>query len=99
GRASQMNAGARAANDAEIILFLHADSRLPTDALTAIHDALRRGRQWGRFDVTIEGRSLLLPAVALLMNRRSRMTGIATGDQAMFVSRKAFEIIGGFPSI
>jgi rSAM/selenodomain-associated transferase 2/rSAM/selenodomain-associated transferase 1 len=98
-RASQMNAGARAANNAEIILFLHADSRLPSDALTAIHDALRRGQQWGRFDVTIEGRSKLLPAVASLMNLRSRITGVATGDQAMFVSRKAFDQVGGFPSI
>jgi len=99
GRASQMNAGARAANDAEIILFLHADSRLPSDALMTIRDALRHDRRWGRFDATIEGRSKLLPAVSSLMNLRSRVTGIATGDQAMFVSRKAFEIVGGFPSI
>jgi rSAM/selenodomain-associated transferase 2/rSAM/selenodomain-associated transferase 1 len=99
GRASQMNAGARAANNSEIILFLHADSRLPSDALTAIDDAMKRGRHWGRFDVTIEGRSRLLPAVASLMNLRSRITGIATGDQAMFVSRMAFEKVGGFPSV
>ena len=95
GRASQMNAGARAANDAEIILFLHADSRLPSDALMTIRDALRHDRRWGRFDATIEGRSKLLPAVSSLMNLRSRVTGIATGDQAMFVSRKAFEIVDG----
>ncbi len=99
GRASQMNAGARAANDAEMFLFLHADSRLPSDALTAIHDAVRHSHHWGRFDVTIEGRSKLLPAVASLMNRRSRITGIATGDQAIFVSRKAFENVGGFPPL
>ena len=99
GRALQMNAGARAANDAEMFLFLHADSRLPSDALTAIHDAVRHGHHWGRFDVTIEGRSKLLPAVASLMNRRSRITGIATGDQAIFVSRKAFEEVGGFPPL
>jgi rSAM/selenodomain-associated transferase 2/rSAM/selenodomain-associated transferase 1 len=99
GRASQMNTGARAAADAEMLLFLHADSRLPSDAITAIRDALRLGWPWGRFDVTIEGRSKLLPAVSSLMNLRSRTTGIATGDQAMFVSRKAFDEIGGFPPI
>jgi rSAM/selenodomain-associated transferase 2/rSAM/selenodomain-associated transferase 1 len=98
GRASQMNAGARA-SDAEAIVFLHADSRLPTSALAGVYDALEHGRHWGRFDVTIEGRSNLLPIVSSLMNLRSRVTGIATGDQAMFVSRHAFEIVGGFPSL
>ncbi len=94
-----MNAGARAAHDADVLLFLHADSRLPSDALIAINGAVRHGHRWGRFDVTIEGRSRLLPAVASLINLRSRITGIATGDQGIFVSRKAFEEVGGFPPL
>ena len=96
GRASQMNAGARAA-DADVLLFLHADSRLPTDAFAAIDRALQRGARWGRFDVAIEGRSKLLPLVAQSMNLRSRLTGLSTGDQAIFVTRDAFAGAGGFP--
>ena len=98
GRASQMNAGARAA-DADLLLFLHADCRLPGNALTAIVDAVTRGSQWGRFDVAIEGRSKLLPFVSRFMNVRSRLTGIATGDQAIFVTRDAFNAVGGFPQL
>jgi rSAM/selenodomain-associated transferase 2 len=89
GRAAQMNAGARAASG-EALLFLHADTRLPPDAadsvLASLKDAL-----WGRFDVRIEGRNPLLKVVACAMNLRSRLTGIATGDQAIFVRRDAFE--------
>ena len=96
GRARQMNAGAaRAQGDA--LLFLHADTRLPAGAITAVHHALAAGALWGRFDVEIDGRSPWLPVVAWFMNRRSRWTGIATGDQAMFVQRSAFEVAGGFP--
>ncbi|HSN20634.1 MAG TPA: TIGR04283 family arsenosugar biosynthesis glycosyltransferase [Usitatibacter sp.] len=99
GRASQMNAGARESRGA-ILLFLHADTRLPQGALEAIEGALADGRRaWGRFDVRIEGRSPLLALVAFAMNLRSRLTGIATGDQAMFVRREAFERAGGFPAI
>jgi rSAM/selenodomain-associated transferase 2 len=94
GRSRQMNAGAAAANG-DALLFLHADTRLPENADYAIADALRKSN-WGRFDVTIEGRSPLLPAIAFFMNLRSRLTGIATGDQAIFVRRAAF---GGFPQI
>jgi rSAM/selenodomain-associated transferase 2 len=94
GRASQMNAGAAAANG-DALLFLHADTRLPENADDAIADALTKS-SWGRFDVAIEGRSPLLPAIAFFMNLRSRLTGIATGDQAIFVRRAAF---GGFPEI
>ncbi|MGN8158008.1 TIGR04283 family arsenosugar biosynthesis glycosyltransferase [Salinisphaera sp. SWV1] len=96
GRAVQMNAGARAAG-ADVLLFLHADTRLSDDADTRIHDALADGRHvWGRFDVRIEGRAALLPVIAWAMNRRSRLTGIATGDQAIFVTRRAFDRVGGF---
>ena len=98
GRASQMNAGAAVATG-DVLLFLHADSRLPADAATAIDEAIRAGRRWGRFDVTIEGRSRMLPVVAASMNLRSRLTGIATGDQGIFVERSLFAEAGGFPPI
>ena len=99
GRARQMNAGAAAARG-DVLLFLHADTVLPEDAPGAIRMALEKsGRQWGRFDATIAGRDARLAVVSLLMNARSRMSGIATGDQAMFVRRAAFEKVGGFPDI
>lgn len=99
GRAAQMNAGAAGARG-DILLFLHADTQLPEGALAAIAAGLQgSGRVWGRFDVTIEGRSPLLPLVAAMMNLRSRLTGVATGDQAMFVRRAAFEQAGRFPDI
>ncbi|MEW6120903.1 MAG: TIGR04283 family arsenosugar biosynthesis glycosyltransferase [Pseudomonadota bacterium] len=95
GRATQMNAGARVAHG-EALLFLHADTRLPDNALAGLEQALQH-RAWGRFDVTIAGRSRWLPLVAAMMNLRSRLTGIATGDQAMFATRAAFDAAGGFP--
>jgi len=99
GRALQMNAGAaKAAGD--ILVFLHADTRLPADAdLVLVKGLERSGRAWGRFDVTIEGRSPLLRVVGWLMGIRSRLTGIATGDQAIFVRRDAFQAAGGFAPI
>jgi rSAM/selenodomain-associated transferase 2 len=99
GRARQMNAGAQAeaATAADVLLFLHADTRLPPDADRLLQLLEATGRPWGRFDVTIEGRSALLPVVAGLMNLRSRLTGIATGDQAIFMRRTAFVEVGGFP--
>jgi len=96
GRASQMNAGAAAATG-EALLFLHADTRLPDDTDRLIADGLRR-RVWGRFDVRFDDRGWLR-LVALMMNLRSRLTGIATGDHAMFVTRAAFVAAGGFPPI
>jgi rSAM/selenodomain-associated transferase 2 len=99
GRALQMNAGAEKASG-EVLLFLHADTRLPAEADRVVLNGLNRSRRaWGRFDVRIEGRSPLLPVVAWLMGLRSRLTGIATGDQAIFVSREAFQAVGGFPAI
>jgi rSAM/selenodomain-associated transferase 2 len=97
GRATQMNAGAVAAR-AGVLLFLHADTWLPPRADGLVQQAIASGRVWGRFDVRIDGRSRLLRIVATLMNLRSRLTGIATGDQAMFVTREAFERVGGFPA-
>jgi rSAM/selenodomain-associated transferase 2 len=97
GRASQMNAGA-AACDAPLLLFLHADTRLPPEADALVQQALR-GASWGRFDVRIHSTHPLLRVVSAMMNWRSRLTGIATGDQAMFVRRSAFDAVGGFPDV
>jgi len=99
GRAGQMNAGAALARG-EVLIFLHADTRLPENADARILQGLAAsGRAWGRFDVRIEGESRLLPMIAFFMNLRSRSTGIATGDQAIFVRRDAFERAGGFPPL
>jgi rSAM/selenodomain-associated transferase 2 len=99
GRAAQMNAGAAMAQG-DVLLFLHADTRLPADADRLVREGLdRSGRAWGRFDAVIAGESLLLRVVAFMMNLRSRATGIATGDQAMFVTAAAFRAVGGFPDI
>ena len=99
GRALQMNAGAAKATG-DVLLFLHADTQLPRDADHVLLNGLERsGRVWGRFNVKIEGRSPLLILVGWLMGLRSRLTGIATGDQAIFVRRDAFQTAGGFPEI
>ena len=97
GRARQMNAGAQACGRA-LLLFLHADTRLP-EAADAMVCAALAVQAWGRFDVCIDGRSPLLPVVARMMNWRSRLTGIATGDQAIFVRRDAFRGVGGYPEL
>lgn len=98
-RASQMNAGAMLARG-NVLVFLHADTYLPedTDALI-LRGLAASGRAWGRFDVRIEGESPFLPVIAFCMNLRSRATGIASGDQAIFVLRDAFERVGRFPSL
>jgi rSAM/selenodomain-associated transferase 2 len=97
GRGVTMNAGA-AIGRGETLLFLHADTALPQDADRLIDAALSR-RAWGRFDVRIAGRHPLLGVVARMINWRSRATGIATGDQAIFVTREAFLSVGGFPDL
>lgn len=98
GRALQMNAGAAAASG-DVLLFLHADTALPENADALIREGLSRsGRAWGRFDIRFDDGGLL-HAVALMMNARSRATGIATGDQAIFVRRATFVETGGFPPI
>ena len=99
GRARQMNAGAAVAGG-EVLLFLHADTRLPDDALLQIERGIAAtGRRWGRFDIRLSGAQPLLRVVEWSMNRRSRWTGIATGDQAMFVTRACFTAVGGFPDL
>ena len=90
-----MNAGA-AACTADLLLFLHADTRLPADADRLVQRATSSGHHWGRFDVAIDSPQRVMRIVEALMNGRSRWTGIATGDQALFVRRQIFEQIGGF---
>lgn len=97
-RARQMNAGAAAAHG-DILWFLHADTRIVPAADHFIAAACAEPCCWGRFDVRLSGRQPLLRAVERLMNLRSRLTGIATGDQGMFVSRALFERVGGFPDL
>jgi rSAM/selenodomain-associated transferase 2 len=99
GRALQMNCGAARAHG-DILLFVHADTRLPENADALVREGLARtGRAWGRFDVRIVGRSLLLRLIAAAMNLRSRVTGIATGDQAIFVEERLFRHVGGYPNM
>jgi rSAM/selenodomain-associated transferase 2 len=98
GRGEQMNAGARKASGG-ILLFLHADTQLPPSAPDLIATAIAGGACWGRFDVRIDGSPGALALVAMMMNWRSRLTGIATGDQAIFVTRETFQASGGYPAI
>ena len=94
GRAKQMNAGAAAAIG-EILVFLHADTFLPDHALALIDD----DATWGRFDIRLTGSHWLLAVIAFMMNWRSRLTGIATGDQAIFVTKVAFATVNGYQNI
>jgi len=99
GRAVQMNSGAQRASG-DVLWFLHADSGVSVIAIDALLSLLAEDDWcWGRFDVTLSGRHRLLRVVEFMMNRRSRFTGIATGDQGIFVRRQTFERIGGFPEI
>lgn len=97
GRALQMNTGAQLATK-NILLFLHADTRLPENADRIIEHALEDKRaQWGRFNVEITGQAFMFKIVAWFMNHRSRLSSIVTGDQAIFIRRDLFEKLGGFP--
>ncbi len=99
GRASQMNAGATVARGT-VLLFLHADCALPADGDRLIVDGLQSsGKHWGRFDVSLDGAHPLLGLIAFMMNWRSRLTGIATGDQGLFMTRGLFAEAGSFPAI
>lgn len=97
GRARQMNRGARAAKG-DLFWFLHLDSQLPDEAADLVRKHAAMGR-WGRFDVQLSGMHPMLRAVEWMMNLRSRVTGIATGDQGIFIPRALFEKVGGFPDI
>jgi rSAM/selenodomain-associated transferase 2 len=99
GRATQMNAGAELARG-DALLFLHADTVLPSAAPNLVRSALLDdGYRWGRFDVRLSAHHPLLRLVGWMMNWRSHLSGIATGDQAVFVRRDAFAAVGGFPPI
>ena len=96
GRALQMNAGAALATG-EVLLFLHADTQLPMNAIESVSEAMKRA-EWGRFDVQIASRQPTLRLVSQMINWRSRLSGIATGDQAIFISQSLFEQIGNYPN-
>jgi rSAM/selenodomain-associated transferase 2 len=96
GRAIQMNAGARQ-TDADILLFLHADTQLPVNAIEAVTRTINEGHYWGRFNVRLADGHFLFRIIERLMNLRSCITGVATGDQAVFVRRELFETVGGYP--
>ena len=99
GRAEQMNQGAGRAKG-DVFLFLHADTRLPASGITDVWSALRDPQcVGGRFDVRLDREGWLYRIIGTLISLRSRLTRVATGDQAMFVRRKVFEDIGGFPNI
>ena len=98
GRAIQMNAGAKKASG-DIFIFLHADTYLPEQALTNIQQVIAKGAQWGHFNIQLTGQSSMLTVIAYMMNWRSRLTGIATGDQVIFMTQKLFQKIGGYPEI
>jgi rSAM/selenodomain-associated transferase 2 len=98
GRAKQMNNGARQATG-DVLIFLHADTFLPENALQLIQQEISIARPWGRFDIQLSGNPFMLKVIAQMMNWRSRLTGIATGDQVIFVARPAFEKAGQYPEI
>ena len=98
GRAIQLNAGADIACG-ELLLFLHADSRIPTGSLNSLLLKIDSGVTWGRFDIRLSGHQFLLRVVEKMMNLRSRLTGIATGDQGLFVRRDLFDRVAGYPPI
>jgi rSAM/selenodomain-associated transferase 2 len=98
GRALQMNSGAAVATG-DIFLFLHCDTFLPENALEVIAGNFQRKNYWGRFDVRLSGNKFVFRLIERLMNLRSRLTSIATGDQAIFIERKLFNRLGGFPEI
>lgn len=95
GRSRQMNAGAAMATS-DIFIFLHVDTQLPDDAVAAVRAAISAGWVWGRFDVRLSGARVSFRVIESLMNWRATLTSIATGDQAMFVRRDVFWMLGGF---
>jgi len=99
GRARQMNAGAVLADHADVLLFVHADVQLPSDWMDALSRAIKQGAAWGRFDVLLDSPRPTLLLVGAMMNLRSRLTGIATGDQAIFITRSAWERSGPWPDV
>lgn len=97
GRANQMNAGASVASH-PILLFLHADTVLPNNFINLLKAFSESPAIWGRFNVRLSGHHKMFRVIEFMMNWRSRLTGISTGDQAIFVRKTSFEQVGGFPS-
>ena len=98
GRAMQMNRGIDEASG-DALLFLHADTRLPADAVTKLIHAVEDGYFWGRFNVRLSGKHFMFRIIERMMNLRSCITGVATGDQAIFVSHESIEIVGDYPRL
>jgi rSAM/selenodomain-associated transferase 2 len=98
GRAKQMNNGAGQVTG-DILIYLHTDTCLPKNALPLIQQEISSARLWGHFDIQLSGEHFMLKVIALMMNWRSKLTGIATGDQVIFVTRPAFEAVGQYPEI
>ncbi len=98
GRARQMNAGAEL-SEGDILVFLHADTYLPENALALIRQRIGASHPWGRFDIRLIGSPKMLRVIAFMMNGRSRLTGVATGDQCLFITREVFFAIGKYPDI
>lgn len=96
GRAMQMNAGAHVASG-NILLFLHADTFLPASFPGCITQQVRSDDFWGRFNVQLNNPSAWAKVISFFINHRSRLTSIATGDQALFFTRELYEKLGGFP--
>jgi len=99
GRARQMNEGAKHSALSEVLLFVHADVRLPANWRASVERAVHAGAGWGRFDVSLNSTHPLLRLVGWFMNQRSRLTGIATGDQAIFITREAWHRVNGWPDV
>lgn len=98
GRALQMNSGASIASG-EVLLFLHADTFLPENVAEIISDAFIGESFWGRFDVRLSNNKYVYRLIEYMMNIRSSLTSIVTGDQAIFIEKNLFDQIGGFPEI
>jgi rSAM/selenodomain-associated transferase 2 len=98
GRSAQMNTGA-AKTEARLLWFLHADCQPPVTAVSAILSAVQSGAVWGRFDVQLSGQAMIFRIIETMMNWRSCLTGVATGDQGLFMTRQAFQQVHGFPEI
>jgi len=98
GRASQMNHGAQAlTRDTDVLVFIHADTRLSDSFVADIQAVVDAGKHWGRFSVCLDASGWVYRLIEFMMNFRSRFTGMCTGDQCLFIRRDLFEKAGGFP--
>jgi rSAM/selenodomain-associated transferase 2 len=98
GRARQMNAGAAVACG-DYLWFVHADTQVSAESIQRLLEVLGERPVWGRFDVRLSGQSLSLRLIGSMISLRSRLTGVASGDQGIFVARVSFEALGGYADI